>query len=79
MTVTQAFTIAYKLLCAAIILFLLLGSIGMIMHYRFMKGIIGLLTITIVLFKFKQEASLRNLLIVVVTLLIGMYGIGLID
>jgi hypothetical protein len=79
MTLTKAGAIAYKVFCVAIMLFLLLGAIGMFMHYRYTKGMIGLLAIVIMFLKFKQEASVRNLLIVTVTLLVAMFGVGLVN
>jgi hypothetical protein len=69
-------TIAYRIVCILICLFLIIGGIGACINHQYIKGVVGFVVTPIVIFIGTRQASLTNWVILVTIFLVTMYFVG---
>ena len=79
MNLTKLNLIAYRIVGIAIALFLVVGSVGIIVNRLYLRGIIGLIAAGIITWMMFRTPSIKSWGVILGTLLISMYLIGVIN
>ena len=69
-------TLAFRIVCVLICVFLIIGSAGACINHQYMKGAVGLIVTPIIIFIGYKPASLKTWGLMVAIFFVTMYFVG---